>query len=64
MVETEPYIYEKYIKLIIERFENGLIYEDKLQQFLETIVKWESKLKKLSENKKKVVMNLLTIEGG
>lgn len=57
--ESKPYVYARYINIIIERFQDGLIYEDKLQQLLETLIKWEGKFKKLGVKKKEVVMSLL-----
>lgn len=57
--EEQTYIYAYYINLIIYRYECDLIQGDKVQQFLETLGRWEGKFKRLSVGKKKMVMSLL-----
>jgi len=42
------YVFNKYITKIINRYENELIEAEKVQQYLETLERWENKFKKLS----------------
>jgi len=42
------YVFNKYITKIINRYEEELIEAEKIQQYLETLERWENKFKKLS----------------
>jgi len=42
------YVFNKYINKIINRYEEELIEAEKIQQYLETLERWENKFKKLS----------------
>jgi len=52
MIETGAYIYQQYIDKIVKRYDEDFIEGEKVQQYLETLERWENKAKRLSLVKK------------
>jgi hypothetical protein len=59
LIELEDYIFYKYIKKVLDRFEHGLIKVEKFKQYLRTFDNWEWEALMLSKTKRERLKQVL-----